>query len=53
MKRSTLNVASFCLVGFVLATAALMLAFFASPQAVRTSPPAVYNTLLLETLSTR
>jgi len=51
MLRSALNFASLCLVGFALLSAALVLAFFASPEAVRTSPPASYNLLLLERLS--
>ncbi|WP_170763802.1 hypothetical protein [Ruegeria lacuscaerulensis] len=53
MLRSALNFVSLCLFGFTLLTASLMLAFFASPEAVRTQPPALYDSLLLELLSNR
>ncbi|WP_160175165.1 hypothetical protein [Ruegeria halocynthiae] len=53
MQRSTLNAAVVWITGFVLFTAALMLAFFASPEAVRTTPPDLYNSLLLEQLPNR
>ena len=51
MLRSALNIASLCLIGAALLASSLMLAFFASPEAVRTSPPAIYDSLLLERLS--
>ena len=53
MIRSTLNMAGVFLVGFALTTAALMLGFFASPEAVRPPQPEVYNSLLLEMLVKR
>lgn len=52
MKRSTLSVASYILIGFALTITAFTLGFFASPQAVRTSPT-VHNVLLLEKLANR
>ncbi|MES0827750.1 hypothetical protein [Ruegeria sp. SCP11] len=51
MLRSALNVVSLCLIGAVLLIAAMMVAFFASPQSVRTSPPVSYDSLLLERIS--
>ncbi|WP_171123735.1 MULTISPECIES: hypothetical protein [unclassified Ruegeria] len=53
MPRSTLNFAFICLIGCTLSTGVLMLGFFASPEAVRSSPPATYNSLLLEHLAKR
>ncbi|GAA6159513.1 MULTISPECIES: hypothetical protein [Ruegeria] len=53
MLRSTLNLASFCLFGMLMCVAILMLGFFASPEAVRSAPPAQYNSLLLEVFSDR
>ncbi|WP_170410074.1 hypothetical protein [Ruegeria atlantica] len=53
MSRSSLNMAAFILVGFVLITAAATLAFFASPEAVRSPLPETYNSLLLEVFANR
>jgi hypothetical protein len=53
MLRSTLNLASFCLFGMLMCAGILMLGFFASPEAVRSAPPAQYNSLLLEVFSDR
>ncbi|SMO57030.1 hypothetical protein [Ruegeria faecimaris] len=51
MITLTLHRAFIVLFGFALSIAFLMLGFFASPEAVRTSPPALYNSLLLEKLA--
>ncbi|WP_420584975.1 hypothetical protein [Ruegeria sp.] len=51
MMRSAFNVASLCIFGTILLSLALMVAYFVSPQAVRTAPPASNNSLLLERLS--
>jgi hypothetical protein len=46
--------AGFILVGIALTTAAVSLAFFASPEAVRSPPPPeIYNSLLLEMFANR
>lgn len=50
MLRSALNVAAIALVGCAFSIAIMMFGFFASPEAVRTSPPSLYNTLLLDQL---
>ena len=47
MMRSTMNLASALLAGIVFSLAVISFGFFASPEAVRTSPPAAYNSLLL------
>ncbi|MCA0930131.1 hypothetical protein [Ruegeria profundi] len=51
MLRSAINAASLFLIGSLLTVAALMVAFFASPEAVRTSPPILYDSLLLDQLT--
>ncbi|WP_170332258.1 hypothetical protein [Ruegeria arenilitoris] len=53
MLRSALNIASLCLIGALLMLIALMLAFFASPESVRSSPPVMYDSLLLNQLLDR
>ncbi|CUH45378.1 hypothetical protein [Ruegeria atlantica] len=53
MSRSSLNMAGFILVGIALTTAAVSLAFFVSPEAVRSPPPDTYNSLLLEMFANR
>ncbi len=53
MPRHTLNFAFACLAGCVLSSAILMLGFFVSPEAVRSSPPPQNNSLLLEHLASR
>lgn len=53
MLRLKLEFAITCLIGMALCAAALFLAFFASPEAVRSVPPASYNSLLLERLLDR
>ncbi len=53
MLRSAFNIASLCFIGITLLTASLLLAFFASPEAVRTPPPALYDSLLLQQLTNR
>lgn len=53
MLRLRLDFALTCLIGVILCVAALALAFFASPEAVRSVPPASYNALLLERLLDR
>ncbi|MFY2825113.1 hypothetical protein [Ruegeria sp. MALMAid1280] len=50
MLRSALNIASLCLIGALLLVTTLTLAFFASPQSVRSSPPVTYDSLLLDQL---
>ncbi len=53
MLRSALNIASLCLIGALLLATGLTLAFFASPQSVRSSPPVTYDSLLLDQLLDR
>lgn len=53
MLRSALNIASLCAVGALLLVTALTVAFFASPESVRSSPPVIYNSLLLDQLFDR
>lgn len=51
MLRSTINIAGLFLIGAALLILALMLAFFASPEAVRSPPPVTNDSLLLKQLS--
>jgi hypothetical protein len=53
MLRSALNFVSLFVIGALLLIMAVTLAFFASPESVRSTPPAIYDSRLLDQLLDR
>ncbi|WP_209597990.1 hypothetical protein [Ruegeria sp. HKCCSP351] len=50
MVRSVFQLSAACLAGAALILMIMMFGFFASPSAVRTSPPSVFSTILFNHL---